>query len=99
MSKLSQLGTHDPDDVGMRSGGKLIHIVSQAADSYNLPVETAYKLVAFIDLQKIMGRIGGEASSKFGDYLGFLRIADDERMRDFFAARWCDHMVRITVPR
>ena len=78
---------------------KIIQIVAQAADSFGIDVDTAYKLVAFIDLQKIMGQIGGMASSKFGDYLGFLRIPDDERMQGFFAERWADHMVRIDVPK
>jgi hypothetical protein len=50
-------------------------------------------------MQKVMGQVGGMASSKFGDYLGFLRIPDDEKMQKFFAERWADHMVRSEVPK
>lgn len=78
---------------------KVIQIVATAAETLSISVETAYKLVAFIDVQKIMGAVGGMASSKFGDYLGFLRIPDDERMQQFFADRWSDHTVRIDVPK
>lgn len=102
MTKLAQLGggarTDSPTDTGV-TRNKLVQIISATASSYDVSVEVAYKLIAFIDLQKIMGAIGGMASSKFGDYLGFLRIPDDERMQNFFAERWADHMVRIDVPR
>lgn len=64
-----------------------------------LSFEIVTKLVECIDLLKIKGEVGGYASSKFSDYLGFLQLADTEAMREFFAERWSDHMVRIPVPK
>lgn len=77
----------------------LEQIVTAAADKLQMPYELALKLITFIDLQKIMGQVGGMASSNFGDYLGFLRIPDDWQMQEFFAERWKDNMVRIKVPK
>lgn len=74
-------------------------IVRDAASFLGVPKETALKLVAFIDLQKIMGNVGGMASSKFADYLGFLRLPDNTITQQFFASRWEDHLVRIDVPK
>jgi len=56
------------------------------------------KLVHRIDEFKVMGFTGGEASSKFGDYLTFLGLPDDEQASEFFARRWTDHRVVTEVP-
>lgn len=56
------------------------------------------KLVQRIDEFKVMGFTGGEASSKFGDYLTFLGLPDDEPASEFFARRWTDHRVVTEIP-
>ena len=77
----------------------LDQIVRDCCNVLNVTEEVAFKLVQFIDLLKIQGQIGGYALSKFGDYLGFLQIHDNEASTQFFADRWSDHMVRIEVPQ
>lgn len=74
-------------------------IINDECVTLELNAETVLKLITKIDLLKIEGQIGGMASSKFGDYLGFLRLPDTQVMQEFFARRWADHFVRITVPK
>lgn len=57
------------------------------------------KLYVFVDLQKLKGLNGPQASSKFQDYLGFLQIPETQELLEFFADRWNDHRVRIEVPK
>lgn len=78
---------------------KLDQIIRDCCNALNVTEEVAAKLVQFIDLQKVQGQTGGYALSKFGDYLGFLRLLDNEASLQFFASRWEDHLVRIEVPQ
>lgn len=75
----------------------LEQIVQKGCEQLGLSTEVVTKLIQFIDFQKIKGITGGYASSSFGDYLGFLRIADNETTQSFFGERWGDHMVRTQV--
>jgi hypothetical protein len=73
-------------------------IVEAATIQLSLPQDTVEKLVKFIDIQKIKGLVGGQAASKFGDFLGFLGIPDNSLSQQFFGDRWSDHRVHIQVP-
>lgn len=79
-----------------------MHTLQSVLDSEScatgLPPETVSVLVGKVDELKILGYTGGEASSKFGDYLGFLGLPDDAHMGEFFARRWSDHCVVTPVP-
>lgn len=61
--------------------------------------KTVIRLVTAIDEYKLQGLTGGEAAEKFGDLLGMLQIPYTEVMQHFFARRWQDHVVWITVPQ
>lgn len=78
---------------------KLDQIIRDCCNALNVEEDLAAKIVQFIDLQKIQGQTGGYALSKFGDYLGFLRVLENETTLQFFASRWADHLVRIEVPK
>lgn len=78
---------------------KVDRIIEEEAAILNLSPEVVRKLVTFIDLRKIEGQIGGLASSMFGDFLGFNRLPYTEQLSEFFARRWADHMVQITIPK
>lgn len=54
---------------------------------------TAAKLALKIDSFKMRGLTGGEGSSRFADYLGFLRIPDSEVTNEFFAYCWTSPLV------
>lgn len=68
-------------------------IVQRTSSTFGLDAETAALLVNRIDLLKLQGFTGGQALSQFGDYLGFLRIPDNEQSLEFFAQRWADPLV------
>ncbi len=72
-------------------------IIDQAVLQMDVDVPTATRLVHFIDVLKMKGFTGGEAASRFADQLGFLRIPDNRVSHEFFAVRWTDHKVWITV--
>lgn len=76
----------------------LTQIIEQGCQLLKLATETVTKLVTFIDIQKIKGYTGGQAASRFADYLGFLGIADNAVSHEFFASRWTDHRVWIDIP-
>ncbi len=75
----------------------LTQIVTAAAEQMGVNTVIASKLVHFIDVQKLKGLTGGQAASRFADYLGFLRLPDDAASHEFFASRWNDHLVRIPI--
>lgn len=77
----------------------LDQIVQKGCDQLSLSKEIILKLIKFIDFQKVKGITGGYAASAFGDYLGFLRITDNEYTQAFFGERWGDHMVRTPIPQ
>lgn len=77
---------------------KLQLLVERACANLGVPEEIAAKLVNFIDMQKIKGMTEPYASSRFGDYLGFLQIPDTAPMQQFFSERWADHVVWSQVP-
>lgn len=78
---------------------KLQTVLDRVVAHLSLSPEIANKLVRFIDLQKVKGLTSPYASSKFGDYLGFLQIPDTEAMQQFFVERWADHVVWSEVPK
>jgi hypothetical protein len=61
--------------------------------------EVIAKLITFIDLRKVEGQLKSYASSKFGDYLGFLQIPETEATFSMFDDRWKDSRIRIKIPK
>lgn len=68
-------------------------VVEFETGATGMPADLVTKLAERIDELKLMGYTGGEASSKFGDYLSFLGLPDDGPASEFFARRWTDHRV------
>ncbi len=72
-------------------------IIAECMLALDVSETIAQKLVTCIDILKLRGYTGGEAASKFADYLGFLRLSDNSVSQTFFAHRWVDHKVWIPI--